>query len=190
MELVATCICIFTTLQGNQIYNGNWTEWSAICIGNHMIPSAIWNKWARVKFSKANKIARARRASAICGLLKFYKCSFIPNCTRKIMWLLVNNIHTKISNELLFISCLSANAPPTCIWLVSKMTTLIDIHVYTYGKHAKNTISLKRTSFQITKQTFKSMLKEVWSQSPFSACFRTDWISGAGALQTVQTGVF
>ena len=39
-----------------------------ICIGNHMISSAIWNKKARVNFSKANKIARARRASAIWGL--------------------------------------------------------------------------------------------------------------------------
>ena len=57
---------------------------------------------------------------------------------------------------------------------------LIDIH-----------LSLKKKKvFQTTKQNFKSMLKEVWSQSPSSACFRTDWISGDGALQTVQTGVF
>ena len=33
-----------------------------------MISSAIWDKSARVNFSKANQIARARRASAICGL--------------------------------------------------------------------------------------------------------------------------
>ena len=39
-----------------------------IRIGNHMISSAIWDKSARVNFSKANQIARARRASAICGL--------------------------------------------------------------------------------------------------------------------------
>ena len=32
-----------------------------------MISSAIWNKKARVNFSKTNKIARARRASAIWG---------------------------------------------------------------------------------------------------------------------------
>ena len=37
-------------------------------IGNHMISSAIWDKSARVNFSKANQIARARRASAICSL--------------------------------------------------------------------------------------------------------------------------
>ena len=42
----------------------------ATCIGNHMISSAIWNKLARVNFLKTNKIARARRASAICGLWK------------------------------------------------------------------------------------------------------------------------
>ena len=47
-----------------------------------MISSAImiWDKSARVNFSKTNKIARARRASAICSL---YDCGFIPNCTRK-----------------------------------------------------------------------------------------------------------
>ena len=33
-----------------------------------MISSAIWDKSARVNFSKTNKIARARRASAICSL--------------------------------------------------------------------------------------------------------------------------
>ena len=39
-----------------------------ISIGNHMISSAIWDKSERVNFSKTNKIARARRASAICSL--------------------------------------------------------------------------------------------------------------------------
>ena len=39
-----------------------------VCIGNHMISSAIWDKSAPVNFSKTNKIARARRASAICSL--------------------------------------------------------------------------------------------------------------------------
>ena len=39
-----------------------------ISIGNHMISSAIWDKLARVNFSKTNQIARARRASAICSL--------------------------------------------------------------------------------------------------------------------------
>ena len=77
----------------------------SVSIGNHMIwnhlitytffSSAIWNKQARVNFSKTNKSARARRASALCGLWKIYKCLFIPNCTRKIMWLLINNIHVE-----------------------------------------------------------------------------------------------
>ncbi len=77
-----------------------WTNGSArICIGNHVISSAIWDKSARVNFSKANQIARARRASAICSLWKIYECWFFPNCTRNIMWLLDNNTHTKISPE-------------------------------------------------------------------------------------------
>ena len=35
---------------------------TSISIGNHMISRAIWDKSARVNFSKTNKIARARRA--------------------------------------------------------------------------------------------------------------------------------
>ena len=35
--------------------------------------------------------------SAICSLWKIYECLFIPNCTRKIIWLLVNNIQVTIS---------------------------------------------------------------------------------------------
>ena len=35
-----------------------------IGIGNQVISSAIWDKSARVNFSKTNQIARARRASA------------------------------------------------------------------------------------------------------------------------------
>ena len=42
------------------------------------------------------KIAWACRASAIWGLGKIYKCLFIPNHTRKIMWLLIKNMHEKI----------------------------------------------------------------------------------------------
>ena len=33
-------------------------------------------------------------------LWKIYKCLFLPNCTRKIMWLLINNINEKISRWL------------------------------------------------------------------------------------------
>ena len=61
-----------------------------------MISSAIWNKQAQVNFSKTNKIALTLQAAAIWGLWKIYKCLFIPNCTRKIMWLFINNIYEKI----------------------------------------------------------------------------------------------
>ena len=47
---------------------GQKFQTSTISIGNHMISSTIWDKSARVNFSKANQIARARRASAICSL--------------------------------------------------------------------------------------------------------------------------
>ena len=38
--------------------------------------------------------------SAIWSLWKIYKSLFIPNCKSKIMWLLINNIHEKISRWL------------------------------------------------------------------------------------------
>ena len=41
-----------------------------ISIGNSMVSSAIWEKHARVSFSKTYKIARVRRTSAICAFLK------------------------------------------------------------------------------------------------------------------------
>lgn len=56
----------------------------SVSIGNHMIwnhlitytffSSAIWNKQARVNFSKTNKSARARRASALCGAQSHTLC--------------------------------------------------------------------------------------------------------------------
>ena len=54
--------------------------------------------------------------SAICGLWKIYKCLFIPNCTRKIMWLLINNIYEKIARWLS-----RRNAPSrACAWFENK----------------------------------------------------------------------
>ena len=46
---------------------GGGGHFKCICIGNHMISSAIWNKYARVNFSKTNKSAQAHRASTLCG---------------------------------------------------------------------------------------------------------------------------
>ena len=48
-------------------------------------------------FQRPQKIARPRRASAICSLWKIFECLFILNCTRKFIWLLVNNIQVTIS---------------------------------------------------------------------------------------------
>ena len=56
---------------------------------------ATWGEYLlrlpRVYFLKTNKSARASRASALrCGLWEIYvyKCLFIPNWMRKIMWLI------------------------------------------------------------------------------------------------------
>ena len=39
-------------------------------LGNSMVSSAIWEKHARVSFSKTYKIARVRRTSAISAFMK------------------------------------------------------------------------------------------------------------------------
>ena len=78
-----------------RMINGNWTEWGAICIGKCMIASTIWDKSVQVNLSKANQIAQAHSAGAICSPGKINECWFIPNGTKKIMWLLVIN-----SNEM------------------------------------------------------------------------------------------
>ena len=57
------------------IYNGNWTEWIAICIGNQMISSAIWNK-----YSSTNKFFNDYKKRK-----KNYECLFLPNCMRNII---------------------------------------------------------------------------------------------------------
>ena len=43
------------------------TNISKLSIGNHMISSTIWNKSARINFSKTNKIAQARREEETCS---------------------------------------------------------------------------------------------------------------------------
>ena len=65
-----------------------------LSIGNQMISSAIWN--TEINYNRLQKISRARRASAICSLWKIYDCLFISNCTRKIVWLHVNNVQVTI----------------------------------------------------------------------------------------------
>ena len=35
--------CEGDSLSEREINNGNYTEWSAICIGNHTVSSSVWN---------------------------------------------------------------------------------------------------------------------------------------------------
>ena len=53
------------------MYAGVYTDHRHVCIGNHMISSAIWDKSPQEHFSKTNQFARASRASAICSLTYF-----------------------------------------------------------------------------------------------------------------------
>ena len=90
-------VVLFLIIYSHSQQKNNKTKLPTLCIGNQMISSAIWDKSARVNFSKTNKIVRARRASAICSLLKIYECGFIPNCTRKSYdYLLIIHIQIKV----------------------------------------------------------------------------------------------
>ena len=72
---------------------GLW--WGTVSKGNYIISHAVWNKSAGVNFSI--QTAQAYRANAIFSLWKVHKCWYIPNCLRKIMWLLVNDIQANIT---------------------------------------------------------------------------------------------
>ena len=62
-----------------------------------MILSAIWNEISTSKiFQRRPKLHKPVGRVQFVVFEKIYKCLFIPNCTRKIMWLLINNIHEKI----------------------------------------------------------------------------------------------
>jgi len=79
----------------------------------------MWQELVTLLSSLHNKVAT-----------KMYKCLFIPNCTRKIMWLLINNIYEKISRLLSRRkSCVSRNQGKTapsiapsrvCAWFENK----------------------------------------------------------------------
>ena len=66
-----------------------------VSIGNYIISHAVWNKSAGVNFSI--QTAQALRANAIFSLWKVHECWYIPNCLRKIMWLLVNDIQANVT---------------------------------------------------------------------------------------------
>ena len=103
-------------------------------------------------FQRLQKIARGRRASAICSLWKICECLFIPNCTRKIIWLLVNNIQVTISVTL-----------QHCAWqmkaTIAATSTLLDKNLTCEFKH-KNSFTLSKSCIK-TEQflwTLKSSL--------------------------------
>ena len=47
------------------MYAGVYTDHRHVCIGNHIISSAIWDKSAQENFSKTNQFPFALRARAI-----------------------------------------------------------------------------------------------------------------------------
>ena len=66
-----------------------------ISIGNSMVSSAIWEKHARVSFSKTYKIARVRRTSSICVFEKLMSACF-SQISRETILLLDNNLYIEM----------------------------------------------------------------------------------------------
>ena len=63
-----------------------------------MVSSAIWNKISTSNFfQRLTKLHKQVGRVQFVVFEKIYECLLIPNCTRKIIWLSVNNIHKKIS---------------------------------------------------------------------------------------------
>ena len=97
------------TLQKFQIYrkwlnfgttNIVWQMQVWAFVNYHVIKSANWNKWTRVNFSTSNK--RSERSECNFWSLKNLRVLIHSIIAWKIMWLLVNNIHTIIISITLF----------------------------------------------------------------------------------------
>jgi len=110
-------------------------------------------------FQRLQKIALARRASAIGSLWKIYKCLFIPNWIRKIIWLLVNNIHATISVTLQYVT-----------WQMKGQatSTLLDENLTCEFKR-KNSFTLSKSCMK-TEQflccLWKAVFIHIWIQEP------------------------
>ena len=67
------------------------------------------------------------------------------------MGLFLNNLHAKISKG--FVYFVSASLRPAYADLFGlKQTTLIDIHVHTYGKQGKSIISITKASVKTKRK--------------------------------------
>ena len=134
-------------------------------------------------FQRLQKIASARRTNcAICSLWKICKRWFIPNCKRKIIWLLVNNIQVTISATLQYFTWQRVNKLLQLCWMkIWHMNSSVKIHslspslcmeneqfFFNCEKHSLLTVELKNLT---TKQRRK--LPCLWFCCGFLAkCFQ------------------
>ena len=98
LSLFCTCRCnndVKIKHENTDLWNW-WATFEApyasnVCIGNHMISSAIGNIYARVISFAAEQNCTSLYVGWVQILVfeKNYKCFFNPNCTRKIMCLLI-----------------------------------------------------------------------------------------------------
>ena len=65
-------------------------------IGNSTVSSAIWERHARVSFSKMYKIAQVRRTSAICAFFGKLMSACFSQISRETIILLDNNLYLEM----------------------------------------------------------------------------------------------
>ena len=145
-----------------------------------MISSAIWNKKARVKFQKANKLWSY-------NLLSYNYKLFIQKCMRKIMWLLIYNIKKKLRDSL---SLCRSNAGKSHE-VFRKSSKIIGILLVIFGNHwkssnaifvthkvnfgdARKTVDDRRHLLEFLRISFGN-LRNLHGISSFSVLHRVFW---------------
>lgn len=120
----------------------------SVCIGNHMVLSAIWDKSTWITFSKSNHIEWGCRVSAICSLRKFYEHWFFQNAQDKscdcLLIMYMQKCDSFSSYHVYSVSWLTSPAYMYISVIGWKMRTLIDMLplVETY-RPKQNKFSLK-----------------------------------------------
>ena len=70
-------------------------NFAAISIGNSMVSSAIWEKHARVSFSKTHKMTSTKDECNLCVFEKLMSACF-SQISREIILLLDNNLYIEM----------------------------------------------------------------------------------------------
>ena len=110
-------------LKVNGVHNGNWTEWSAICIGNSTVSRDIWDKY-REWYFKIHLNITSRRGEWYLGSFEISRAGIYPKYPEEIVLFFVyttrqRNFAFHITQEhiFLFSHAQLIGFTTTCDWL-------------------------------------------------------------------------